>query len=126
LERLVLLGAVLGCLGVAASLFFGTQLLYFLYGSEYALHADVLVWIMIAAGLSYMSSGFGFGATALGRFAGQPWIVAGATAVLFLSAVVLIPSHGLVGAAIAIVISTFTSLCGYMALVFWKHNDNNL
>jgi O-antigen/teichoic acid export membrane protein len=126
LGRLVLLGAALGCVGVAGSLLFGSKLLYFLYGAEYARHADVLIWTMVAAGLSYVSSAFGFGATALGRFAGQPWIVAGATAVLLLSVMVLVPSQGLVGAAIAIVISTLICLCGYMTLVFWKHDDNNL
>lgn len=125
LGRLVLLGAVLGCIGVAGSLLFGSKLLYLLYGAEYARHADVLVWIMVGAGLSYVSSGFGFGATALGRFAGQPWIVSIATAVLFLSAMVLVPSHGLIGAAIAIGISTLTCLCGYMALVFWNYDDKN-
>jgi O-antigen/teichoic acid export membrane protein len=122
---LVLLGAALGCVGVAGSFLFGSKLLYFLYGAEYAQHTDVLIWTMVGAALSYVSSGFGFGATALGRFAGQPWILAAATAMLFVTAMILVPGYGLVGAAIAIVISTLTCVCGYMALVFCKHDDKN-
>ncbi len=75
---------------------------------------------MTAGALSYLSSSFGFGATALGRFAWQPWIVGAATAVLFLAAVTLVPIYGLTGAAMATVIATCTCLCGYVTLVFYK------
>jgi len=124
LGKLVLFAAILGIAGIAGCLAFGRPLLGFLYGPEYARRTDVLGWAMLAAAFSYLSSSFGFGATTLGRFKGQPWIVGIATVVLLVAALLLVPRFGLTGAAMATVISTFTSLIGYMTLVLYRRYDN--
>jgi O-antigen/teichoic acid export membrane protein len=123
LGRFVFTGAIVGVLGMLVSVFGGQALLTHLYGLEYAAHSRALVWIMLAGALTYVSSGFGFGATALGCFKEQPWIVACATVVLLGTSLLLVPTRGLEGAAIAMVIATSMSLCGYMGLVKWKSNE---
>jgi O-antigen/teichoic acid export membrane protein len=124
LSQLAAFAALLGVLGIVASSLIGRNLLLLLYGSEYAHYTKLLVWSMVAAALIYISSVFGFGATALGRLAGQPWAVAISTAVLFGSAVVLVPIYGLLGAVMASVFSSLIWLCAFIALVFWKRNDS--
>ena len=123
LRNLVVVGIALGAAGILVSVFFGQSLLAHVYGHEYAAHSQVLVWVMLGGALTYVGSGFGFGATALGRFKGQPWIVACATLVLLGSSLVLVPARGLEGAAIAVVISTLVSLCGYIGLVIRKQDE---
>jgi O-antigen/teichoic acid export membrane protein len=110
--------ALLGVLGVAVSALAGQWLLSALYGSEYGQYPDVLVWSMIAAALLYLTSAFGFSATAQGRIAGQPWAIAISTSVLISVAVLLVPRYGLTGAAIATVISSGVSLSCFLFLVF--------
>jgi O-antigen/teichoic acid export membrane protein len=110
--------ALLGVLGVALSALAGRWLLCALYGSEYGEYADVLVWSMVAAALLFLTSAFGFSATAQGRIAGQPWAVAISTSVLISVAVLLVPRYGLTGAAMATVISSGVSLSCFLFLVF--------
>lgn len=118
LSRLAWFAGSLGLLGIAGSILFGRRLLQLFYGIEYARHTDVLVWSMVAAALTYLASAFGFAATARGHFAEQPWVVVVALAILFASAVYLVPIQGLMGAASASVISSFACLCGYASLSF--------
>jgi O-antigen/teichoic acid export membrane protein len=120
LGKLTLYAAVLGGSGMAISALFGEKILHLLYGSEYARHTDVLFWTVLAASLGYLGSTFGFGATALGRFRGQPWIMCGAIIVFFSCAAVLVPKHGLTGAAMASAASALASLVGYVALLLYK------
>jgi O-antigen/teichoic acid export membrane protein len=123
LAKLAGLAAALGIAGVAASLWFGRDLLHLLYGAEYAKHSTVLVWSMMAGALSYIGSMFGYAATALGRFSGQPWALALTILVLLGASIFLVPGFGLAGAAVATVASSATCLCAYVALVCWRTND---
>jgi O-antigen/teichoic acid export membrane protein len=120
LGKLLGVGAVLGLGGIAGSLLFGQRLLQLLYGAEYARQTDVLFWTMLAASLSYLSSGIGFGVTALGRFKAQPLIMGAAILVFFACAAVLVPKYGLAGAAMASAASTLASFLGYVGLLLLK------
>jgi O-antigen/teichoic acid export membrane protein len=123
LSRLAGGAALLGLFGIAASCLCGGFLLKHMYGPAYAANANVLVWVMISGALSYIGSAFGFGATALGRFKGQPWIVAIATVVLLSSSLVLVPARGLEGAAMSLALSSVISLAGFAGLVIWKRHE---
>ncbi len=120
LGKLLAAGAVFGLGGMAASLLFGQRLLQLLYGAEYARQTDVLFWTMLAAALSYLASGIGFGVTALGRFKAQPLIMGAAILVFFACAAVLVPKYGLAGAAMSSAASTLASFWGYVGLLLLK------
>jgi O-antigen/teichoic acid export membrane protein len=87
------------------------------YGPEYARHTDVLNWCMLGAAFLYIGSTFGYAATARGRLTGQPWVVAGSCAVLLGCSMVLVPTYGLVGAAISTAIASLGNLLGFVFIV---------
>lgn len=117
LTKLVGLAGGLGACGIAITVGAGHWLLTKLYGVEYSNHGDTLLWSMGAATLSYLTSAFGFSATALGRLKAQPWVVAVSTLVLICASALLVPSYGLVGAAMATLASSSVSLCCFVLLV---------
>ena len=56
LYPLVGIGGLLGGLGVAVAILAGAPILHLLYGPEYAAFSEVLVLVMVGAGLSFVSS----------------------------------------------------------------------
>jgi O-antigen/teichoic acid export membrane protein len=118
LAKLVALAAIFGIAGVSASVWMGPQLLRALYGEEYAKYNVLLLWSMAGAGIGYLTSVFGFAATATGGFKRQPYALALSILSLLAASAVLVPHFGLAGAAFASVISSATCLCAFMAIVF--------
>jgi O-antigen/teichoic acid export membrane protein len=114
--RLVLVGCGLGAGGVVAAVTVGEPLLALLYQPEYA-RVDVFFWVMIAAGLWYVASFLGYAATASRIIALQPVVLGISAGVVFTSSLLLIPSSGLPGAAMAMVASSATAVLGYLALL---------
>src|SRR5262249_36547476 len=99
LLRLLAIGAVLGLTGVLVVWIAGREILALIYTPEYAGRSEVLVVLMVSAGLSAVASFLGYGMTAARRFAVQaPLFVLVALATL-LASVLFVPSVGLVGAA---------------------------
>lgn len=117
LFKLLCIAALLGVTGVLIALIAGEQVLTVFYGPEYAESADVFVWLMAAAGISYMSSILGYGMTAARYFQIQiPWF----GFVGFISTVLcflLVPTAGLQGAAMALLVAAVVQLCGGLAIV---------
>lgn len=103
------LGVAIGIGGVLVALVAGNQLLTFFYQPEYARN-DLLVLLMIAAGLSYVATFFIYGVTAARAFRVQVIIYIITIVVLILACVWLIPTNGLFGAAIAIIIGRAAQL----------------
>lgn len=100
---LVLRIAVLaGLCGVAAWLIcwlWGPQLLTLMYTKEYAVHADVLTWLMVAAGLWYVAGIFVTAVTATRSFTIQIPIILTGLALTTIVGLLLVPTYGLRGAA---------------------------
>jgi O-antigen/teichoic acid export membrane protein len=116
LLRLVATGGGLGLLTVLVALLLGRPLLRLLYTPEYAERPAVFVALMIAAGISYVSSFLGYGMTAARCFRVQlpvSGIVAATTAI---GCAVLVPSRGLMGAALTLIISSVLN-CGLSLIV---------
>ncbi len=101
LLKLVGIGALLGGAGVLVALVAGQKILTLLYRSEYAEHADLLVWLMVAAALSYVSSFLGYGMTAARYFRIQMPIFALVTTISAAACFWLLPTSGLRGVAVA-------------------------
>jgi O-antigen/teichoic acid export membrane protein len=112
---------LLGAAGVAGSLVFGKEILQALYGREYALHSGVLVWTMVSAGISFIASMLGYAATAMGRFREQPVVLAVVTGALLAACAVLVPRHGLLGAAWAMSASSCLCLALFTHLVLRRY-----
>lgn len=113
--RLVLqiagVGVLIGGGGLALSMLAGREILTLLYRPEYAERLDAFIWLMAAAGIGYVAIFLEYGMTAARRFWAQPMIVSASAAVLVIGSVILIPSHGLTGMAIAMTASSVVQLC---------------
>jgi O-antigen/teichoic acid export membrane protein len=116
LLRLVGIGVLLGSVGVLVAFVAGREILTLLYGPEYARHS-LLVWLMVAAGVSYVSMLLRNGMMAARRFRVQVLLYAfavGAEALLCFS---LIPHGGLHGAATAFLITVAIQAVGSLIIV---------
>jgi O-antigen/teichoic acid export membrane protein len=120
LLKLVGIGALLGLAGMLISSVAGREILTILYRAEYAEYPRVFLWLMGAAAIRYVTSFLGYGMTAARYFQAQMplfAIVAGFTAMVCLW---LIPSHGLRGAAMTLVISAVVQAVGSMIVVVFS------
>jgi O-antigen/teichoic acid export membrane protein len=96
------MAALCGAAGLAiviVSLAMGRQAVTWLYGPVYAVHADVFTWMMVAAGVGYVSAVFGYVVTSTRRF--HSLTIPYALGALFTAAlsVWLVPTYGIQGAA---------------------------
>jgi O-antigen/teichoic acid export membrane protein len=122
LTTVVVASLALGACGLAGALLFGRQILTLVYRPEYSRHQDILVWLMAASGFVYLGSTLGGAVTAVKCFTPQLplfGIAAGTTAV---ASMILVPSQGLRGAALAILISAIVQCAGGARLLRnqWK------
>jgi len=104
LFKLVGVGAVLGGAGVLVAVVAGTEILTLLYRPEYGQQADLFVWLMVAAGIGYVSSFLGYAITAARYFRIQMPLFAVVTGSSALTCLWLIPTMGVRGAAIALIV----------------------
>lgn len=129
LLQLVAIGAVFGLAGFAAVRFLGARLLTILFSAEYAGHAEVFVWLVAAAGISCIASLLHYGITSAQCFRIQVpmfLLVVGSNA---LACAWLVPSIGLKGAALAMVIASLVHLAatsGILAYLFSTHPKNEI
>jgi O-antigen/teichoic acid export membrane protein len=110
LVKLVAAGAVVSLAALATVQVLGARVLKILFSPEYAAHAGVFVWLVAAAGIDCVASLLNYGITSARRFAIQvPMfvLVVGSNA---LACAWLIPSSGLTGAALAMVIAAMVHL----------------
>lgn len=112
LLKLSAIGALMGVAGVVVTHFVGPLILTIAYGAEYARHNDILVWAMVAAGISYVASFTGYGITAARYFRVQMPLFSVVVAASVAACWWLVPRTGLIGAAWALCIAALTQLIG--------------
>ncbi|MEG4532713.1 oligosaccharide flippase family protein [Microcoleus sp. D2_18a_D3] len=110
LLKLVGIGLMLGAGGVFVAVVAGREILTLLYKPEYAERADLFAWLMVAAGIGYVSSFLGSAMTAARYFLVLMPLFALATGTSAIASLWLIPTQGVRGAAIALVISALIQL----------------
>jgi O-antigen/teichoic acid export membrane protein len=115
--RLLLLAIGFAVVGIVIALLWGRPLLALVYRPEYAVHAEVLVWIMAAAGVWYVAGFLSCALTAARAFRVQVVIFSAMVAATGLGCLLLIPRYGLRGAAWALGIGMLVRLVGYMGAV---------
>jgi O-antigen/teichoic acid export membrane protein len=97
---------------------FGKQAMAFVYRPEYSTHQDVLVWLMGASGFFYLGSTLGYAVTAARCFTPQLPLFACAAVTTAIGCIALVPSQGLRGVAIAILISSLIQCTGSAGLLW--------
>jgi O-antigen/teichoic acid export membrane protein len=117
LAALVSVSLGLGGLGFFGAALFGKQAMSFIYRPEYSAHQDVLLWLMGASGFFYLGSTLGYAVTAVRCFKPQLPLFTIAAASTALACMALVPSHGLRGAAMAILISAVVQCAGSARLL---------
>jgi O-antigen/teichoic acid export membrane protein len=95
----------------------GREIMTLLYQPEYAKHHDVLVMLMVAAGLDYVATFLDYGMTAARYFRVQMPLFVAVTGSTALACLWLIPSNGLRGAAMAVVIATVIRVSGSLVII---------
>lgn len=103
----------LGLLTVLVCWLVGDILLALVYGDSWAVHAPLLVWVAIAASVQWFASVLGFASTAARRLTLQVPIALLACGVSGLTSWWLIPTSGLVGAALSGIIT-----CGFLVVCY--------
>jgi O-antigen/teichoic acid export membrane protein len=109
--------SLLGLMGIAFAIVLGREFLRYAFGPEYAQHSHLLIAMMLAGAISYMTMILGYCHTAAKFFRPQvPLLVAGTLAVLIASRF-LIRSHGVIGAVLSIGISWIVVLAGELIIL---------
>lgn len=102
--KLVGVGLMLGAGGVFVAVVAGRPILTLLYKPEYAERADLFLWLMVAAGILYVAAFLGYGITAARYFRVQMPLFVLVTGSSAIACFWLIPTMGLRGAAIALIV----------------------
>lgn len=105
LVKLMTICGGFGLGGILLALIGGKQVITMLYRPEYAQHQEVFIWLMLAAGISYVSSALGYAMTAARYFRVQIPLFMVVTATSALGCLWLIPLLGMKGAALALVMA---------------------
>ena len=123
LWKLVLIGTSLGVLGVLVAKLAGEPLLRLVYGAEYGQYADVFVWIMVAAGASYVGSFLGYGVTATRAFSLFFTRYLFMVIITVIASALLIPKWGLRGAAWATLVAGVSSCIAPLLILRAKRRE---
>jgi O-antigen/teichoic acid export membrane protein len=127
LQRLVGLAGCLGLAFVAAVLamdaalrgLLGQPLLAVLYSADYAAYFEDLILVTIAAAIQLVTGMLGYGLTAARSFRLQAALAAASCAVTALVAALLVPGHGVRGAALTVLVTSVVMGVGFAMAVRW-------
>ncbi|MEG4033835.1 oligosaccharide flippase family protein [Microcoleus sp. S36b_A4] len=117
LFKLVGVGLMLGAGGVFIAVVAGKPILTLLYKPEYAERSDLFVWLMVVAGIGYVSSFLGYGITAARYFQVQMPLFALVTGASGLACLWLIPTMGVQGAVIALIVGAIVQAVFSFAVI---------
>lgn len=102
LVRLIGTGTAFGAAGLLGAILFGHDALALLYGAAYAVHTDVLVWMMAACALQFGYVFLGSAINAMRRFTVQLPIQVVSCLIVAGGSMALVGPYGLAGGAMAI------------------------
>jgi O-antigen/teichoic acid export membrane protein len=109
---------------VACAATLGRWVLALMFRAEYAEHAGLLTALMVAGAIGYLASLLGYAVTAARSFRAQMPLFVVVTSATLIASALLIPAHGLAGAAIASGISSAVQLAG-LAILFLRLTAGN-
>jgi len=124
--RMLGIALLLGAAGVLVALLAGRPILRMLYRPEYAVHSPVLIWLMLAAAVSYIASFLGYSMTAARYFKVQLPLFTAVTATTYGASLWLIPRLALTGAALALTAGSLVQVVGSMLVIAHTLNQQSL
>jgi O-antigen/teichoic acid export membrane protein len=116
LRRLVLAALGLGMVAVLVAAVLGQQVVEAVYGPLYSGRHELLMWLMVAAMVSYVASIYGYAITAQRRLKQQVWLFGTVVLTQVVACAVLVPTGGSKGAAQALLITALVQLTGAAAI----------
>lgn len=129
LKKLIMIAIVIGVVIMTTCWLFGQPILETIYRKEYGQYIQLLIVLMLAGSIEDVSSFIGQSITATRSFQIKMVISATVVTISALLALWLIPSQGLNGAAIAVLIGSTIDLgLNGIAIIYIakKHHKNNL
>lgn len=118
LLQLVAIACLLGLSGILVAWVAGGQILTIVYQPEYAKYTELLIWLMVTAGIGYVSSFLGEGMTAARYFRTQIPLFIVVTSTSAIASFWFIPKNGLKGAAIALMIAEIVRTIFTLGVIF--------
>jgi O-antigen/teichoic acid export membrane protein len=119
LFKLFLIGLLLGGVAILMAALAGKEILTILYRPEYAQQAYLFILLMVAAGIGYVASFLGYAMTAAQYFRVQMPLFTVVTGISALACFWLIPTQGLVGAAIALIIGAMVQAIFSLGVIYY-------
>jgi O-antigen/teichoic acid export membrane protein len=119
LWKLVGVGLMLGAGGVFVAVVAGREILTLLYKPEYGERADLFAWLMVVAGITYVASFLGYGITAARYFQVQMPLFALVTGASGLACLWLIPTMGVQGAVIALIVGAIVQAVFSLGVILY-------
>ena len=110
------IGFAIGSLGMVAAAALGEEILTILYSPAYAQYKTVFALVMFGAFLRVLSNLWQFGIIAARRFWTQFLLQSIVILVAVIGNAVLVPSFGLTGAAIAVILVAATHFCSVLTI----------
>ncbi len=118
--QLIGIGGLLAGGGVTVALLFGRQILILFYGPEYAM-PGLFALLMLAAGIDYIATMFLFVITSARYFRIQLPLHLLTASTVALAGFLLIPSFGLKGAALSLIVGNLVRASGGMTIAWHAH-----
>jgi O-antigen/teichoic acid export membrane protein len=109
--------ASLGVCGILVSATVGRQVLTIVYRPEYAEHVDLFRWLMVATTVQCLATGVQCGLNAATEFRVQVPVFGLVTAMSLVGCIAFVPRMGLIGAAVAILVSSTVQMCACTSLL---------
>lgn len=110
LLKLVGIAALMGGIGVLVAVVGGEKILTMLYRPEYGEQTTLFIWLMVTAGINYISSFMGYGMTASQYFRIQIPLFITVASISAIACLWLLPKLGLLGGAIALLIGAIVQV----------------
>jgi O-antigen/teichoic acid export membrane protein len=116
--KTLLIGTMLGGLSILMAAIAGRQILTLLYRPEYATQGYLFILLMVSAGIGYIASFLGYAMTAAQYFRVQIPLCMITTGVSAICCFWLVPTQGLIGAAIALIVSAVVQIGFSLVIIF--------
>jgi len=117
LLKLLVVSVLLGIIGIIIALLAGREVLSLLYRPEYAEHANLFIWLMVAGAITYIASSLGYGMTAARYFRAQIPLFLIVTGITAAACYLLIPMYGLLGASAALIAAAIVQVLGSLIVI---------
>jgi O-antigen/teichoic acid export membrane protein len=120
LAKMLTVAVGVGTVGIVTAILWGRPLLTVLYRRDYARHADLFLWLMIAAAVSYVSSMLSYGMTAARIFRPQVPLFASCGAVILAFCALFIGSYGMIAGAWALLAGQCVAALGAGGVLIFR------